>query len=401
MTPKLRVTSLNLCGIKKLQRRFFCTRSAIFTILFTLMISSSLIVATTIYIPEHVPAFSAQLTTATPTTLNPANVSAPVSQLTNASKAPVNVLEATMRLLVNDTISALKSGDTNRALTHLKLVDQELTTTAGNSTLVQTSKLLVEDAIQSIQSDDINKALAHLNLVAQQLAIPSSSNAAVLGQQPKLNNSSSTKIQTNTTNFSTYDNPILAIRIQYPHDWSISEHTFNPAANNTIVSFFSPSKSASALGNLSGVSGNFVPYVDIFVFPSKNMSLPKLVNGTIKKFGFNNMTLVPNESKPIILKGGAPAYVITYLVTIAGDELFKKMQLWTVKADKVFVITYTAQEGLYSNYLPTIHKMIDSFAFIPGINATPKLTNTNHPSVTNNNTLPPAAPTGLLPPLSR
>jgi len=381
------------------------------------MISSSLILTSIMYIPENVTALTPQLTTGTPTTLNPANMSAPASQLTNATKAPANmsapasqltnatkapanVLQATIRLLVNDTINALKNGDANRALTHLKLVDQELSTTTGNSTSVQTLKVLVEDAIQAIRSGDINKALTHLDLVAQQLAIPSSRNAAVVGQQPKLTNSSATKIQSNTPNFSTYDNPILGIRIQYPHDWSIAEHTFNPAANNTIVSFFSPSKSASALGNLSGVSGNFVPYVDIFVFPSKNMSLPKLVSTTIKKFGLNNMTLVPNESKPIILKSGAPAYVIAYIVTIAGEELFKKMQVWTLKADKVYVITYTAQEGLYSNYLPMAQKMVDSFAFISGINA-PKLTNTSHASFTNNKTVPPAPPAGLLPPLSR
>jgi hypothetical protein len=152
--------------------------------------------------------------------------------------------------------------------------------------------------------------------------------------------------------------------------------------------------------NVSGVSGNFVPYVDIFVFPSKNMSLTKLVGATIKKFGLNNMTIVPNESKPIILKGGAPAYVLAYTVIIAGDELFKKMQVWTIEADKVYVITYTAQEGLYSNYLPMAQKMVDSFAFIPSINV-PKLTITNHPSVANKHSLPPVRPTGLLPPLSR
>jgi serine/threonine-protein kinase len=236
--------------------------------------------------------------------------------------------------------------------------------------------------------------------VAQQLAVPPSSNAVVGGQQPKLTNSSATKIQTNAINFSTYDNPILGIRIQYPHNWLIAEHTFNPAANNTIVSFFSPSKSATALGNVSGVSGNFVPYVDIFVFPSKNMSLPKLVSATIKKFALNNMTVVPNESKPITLRGGTPAYVMTYTVTIASDELFKKMQIWTIKADKVFVITYTAQAALFPNYLPMAQKLVDSFAFIPGTNA-PTLATNLHPSVTNNNTLPSSPPRGLLPPLSR
>src|SRR5205807_4547698 len=116
-----------------------------------------------------------------------------------------------------DTISALKGGDTNRALTHLKLVDQELTAIPANSTSVQILKLLVEDAIQSIQSGDAKKAFAHLNLAAQQLAIQY---AIEGGQHSKLTNSSAAKIQTNAINFSTYNNPIFGIRIQYPHDWS-------------------------------------------------------------------------------------------------------------------------------------------------------------------------------------
>jgi hypothetical protein len=76
------------------------------------------------------------------------------------------------------------------------------------------------------------------------------------------------------------------------------------------------------------------------------------------------------------------------------------MQVWTIKADKVYVITYTAQAALYSNYLPMAQKMVDSFVFIPGTHV-PTLSNTSHPSVTKNKTLPPAPPTGLLPPLSR
>jgi hypothetical protein len=91
---------------------------------------------------------------------------------------------------------------------------------------------------------------------------------------------------------------------------------------------------------------------------------------------------------------------MAYMVTIAGDELFKKMQVWTIKADKVYVITYSAQAALYSNYLPMAQKMVESFAFIPGTHE-PTLSNTNHPSVTTNKILPPAPPTGLLPPLSR
>ena len=107
--------------------------------------------------------------------------------------------------------------------------------------------------------------------------------------------------------FLTYVNPILGLKIQYPSNWLIKEHPYNPAGNSTIVTFFSSSKSSSATGNISGISGAFVPYVDIFVFDSKNMPLNELINGTINNIAKVNL----NESKPITLNNGNnPAYML-------------------------------------------------------------------------------------------
>ena len=157
--------------------------------------------------------------------------------------------------------------------------------------------------------------------------------------------------------FLTYVNPILGLKIQYPSNWLIKEHPYNPAGNSTIVTFFSSSKSASATGNISGVSGMFVPYMDIFVFDSKNMPLNELINGTINNIAKVNL----NESKPITLNNGNnPAYMLVYTVAIGGDELFKKMQVWTINDGKVYVITYNSQAASYFNYLPTVQKIIHS-----------------------------------------
>jgi hypothetical protein len=247
--------------------------------------------------------------------------------------------QATVKLLLNDSISAIKSGDTNKALAHMNAVNQELAVVGRNSTSIQTLKLIVGDAIQLLQSRDTSQALIHLNQVYQQLSTLSAS------------------AQGNETNFLTYTNPILGVTMQYPHSWLIREYPNNPAANNTIVTFFSPSKSATSLGNISGVSGNFVPYVDIFIFSSKNMSLAEIVNGTIKEL--SGKTVI--ELKPSTLKSGGSAYTLVYTLKVATDELFKKMQLWTINDNKVYVTTFTAQAGLYPSYLSTAQKMLDSF----------------------------------------
>jgi len=37
------------------------------------------------------------------------------------------------------------------------------------------------------------------------------------------------------------------------------------------------------------------------------------------------------------------------------------MQLWTIKEDKVYTITYTAEEENFENDLQTAQRMVDSF----------------------------------------
>jgi hypothetical protein len=53
--------------------------------------------------------------------------------------------------------------------------------------------------------------------------------------------------------------------------------------------------------------------------------------------------------------------MLVYSNTTWSDESFKKMQVYTISDNKVYLITFTAQEALFSNYLPKILKMIDSF----------------------------------------
>jgi eukaryotic-like serine/threonine-protein kinase len=164
-----------------------------------------------------------------------------------------------------------------------------------------------------------------------------------------------------TSNFLTYNNPILGIQIQYPSDWSVIENSYNPEAeNNTIVGFFAQSKTSSELGNISGVSGSFVPYLDIYVFDSKNMSFDKIIDATVNKFR-NNENFVINESKPFAVKGNHPAHMLVYDAIVGGDEFFRKMQVYVMSGDKIYLISFTSQHALFSNYIPIVQKMVSSF----------------------------------------
>ena len=164
----------------------------------------------------------------------------------------------------------------------------------------------------------------------------------VIGQSSSSSSPSSSASNT-TSNFLTYNNPILGIQIQYPSNWSVTETSYNPdaAANNTIVIISSTSKTASELGNISGVSGSFVPYMDIYVFDSKNIPFDKIIDGTINKFQ-NNENFAIHESKPITLKGNQQGHMLVYDATVAGDEFFRKLQVFTMfDSSKVYVLTFT------------------------------------------------------------
>jgi hypothetical protein len=51
-------------------------------------------------------------------------------------------------------------------------------------------------------------------------------------------------------------------------------------------------------------------------------------------------------------------------ITIIGNSVLKTMQVWALKADRVFTITYQAEEEDFQNDLPIAMKMIESFEII-------------------------------------
>ena len=59
-----------------------------------------------------------------------------------------------------------------------------------------------------------------------------------------------------------------------------------------------------------------------------------------------------------------PAHKVVYTYSDAEIGITKTMEIMTIKDDKLYFISYTADSTKYSNYLPTIQKMTDSFKII-------------------------------------
>ena len=77
----------------------------------------------------------------------------------------------------------------------------------------------------------------------------------------------------------------------------------------------------------------------------------------------------------LLLKGIYRAHQLVYDSIVANDEHFKKMQVWVLSGDKIYVLTYTSEASLYPTYLPIIQKMIQSV----------ELKNSQHQTINNNN----------------
>jgi serine/threonine-protein kinase len=162
-----------------------------------------------------------------------------------------------------------------------------------------------------------------------------------------------------TTKFSVYDNPSLGIKILYPSDWKPFQTS---TINRTVIEFkqkvmmnehdtlSSPFISIS-IGNLSST----IKTLDVLTKENVDLANKTLLN--FRLIESNMTTTLANN----------PAYKIvsTFTSLGLGDPLhsphFQTMNIWTIKGDKMYTISYSQITSEFSRYIPIIQKMIDSF----------------------------------------
>jgi serine/threonine-protein kinase len=148
-----------------------------------------------------------------------------------------------------------------------------------------------------------------------------------------------TTIAQTNSKFVIYDNPTFGVRIQYPSDWGRLD-----------LSFLQDS-------------------ADIDFYPLADTSLAKNLKIQVKNLPFHNMTLEeytnsqinPLEEKLLESNTTTLAGIPGYEIVFTSVQGLKTMQVWTIKDDKAYIITYVAKEEDYENDLQVAEKMIDSF----------------------------------------
>jgi serine/threonine-protein kinase len=150
-----------------------------------------------------------------------------------------------------------------------------------------------------------------------------------------------------------FTDPILGIKIEYPAGWT------QELEGAGLVTF---------IANLqSGNSNTYPAAVGIKVqnlVSSKNISLNEITKMQIKDLKQRHPDFKLIESTESMLAGNNMAHKIVFTATDDSEHQRKAMQIWTLKGDKAYLITYKAEPEIYSKYLPTVQKMIDSFQII-------------------------------------
>jgi eukaryotic-like serine/threonine-protein kinase len=162
--------------------------------------------------------------------------------------------------------------------------------------------------------------------------------------------------QINNISFKTYVNSIYGILMQYPSDWKkVEPGHFSQTNNfNIIVGYLSPKESALYRSPPAALSVGIQNLLN-----SQSITLDQYSDAQINFIRKQASVL---ESNTITLKGdnNTRAHKLVYI----NSEGQKIMQVWTIKDDKAYHITYATNETRYYDYLPPVQRMIDSFEIL-------------------------------------
>ncbi len=157
-------------------------------------------------------------------------------------------------------------------------------------------------------------------------------------------------LKPNTNNLEIYNNTVYGIKIKYLPQW---QKTVTPdRITGNLVKFVSPKQGDADL---------YRENINLIVqdLPEKNQDIEQFT-----KF-FLDGTKLSDPNVKIIEEGktqlaNRPAYRVVYTHKEDGVNI-KRLQVWMVKNNKAYIITYTADMMKYSEYLSTAQTMINSF----------------------------------------
>jgi len=178
------------------------------------------------------------------------------------------------------------------------------------------------------------------------------STGATMNPGPNLVNN----VSNNNSSYIVYQDPTDRLSLAYPSNWEKIEYP--PGATNygidhrIVASFLAP------MTNSSGLSREYVSLeisnnADITKIVPQNKNQSGVIKSTSNLAGHDAFKLVYANKENMYLNSMSPANLRTTDLKI--------MQVWTTVGPNTYLFTYQAEASKYSEYLPIVQKMLDSF----------------------------------------
>jgi PsbP-like protein len=192
-------------------------------------------------------------------------------------------------------------------------------------------------------------------------------------QQQLINSDATSTIPATKIKFSLYNNSDLGIKFLYPTGWEPIVNKMTDSS--TVIEILFPNSTTNSnnntinSGHWHGPSTSFITLSILNASSFSNSTTPatldsltkqnlNLANATLPNFELieANMTTFANN----------PAYriVYTFIDPSIGFPVipqFQSMNVWTVKGDKVYTLSYLQPTQEYATYLSVAQQIVNSF----------------------------------------
>jgi hypothetical protein len=156
---------------------------------------------------------------------------------------------------------------------------------------------------------------------------------------------------------STYENSDYGISIKFPNNWKPSEVNLD---TYVIVVFNAPEKNPNAADYVFDPGWLLVASQKL---PTGNITLSQFIESFFTDTYLNASEYrVKSNAKDTL--GGLDSVRMIMYEYVGGTSKVMRVMAIDHKTDTAYWIKYSAHPGLFSNYLPLVDQMIDSFKLV-------------------------------------
>jgi hypothetical protein len=156
-------------------------------------------------------------------------------------------------------------------------------------------------------------------------------------------------------NFLTYDNPTHKLKLQYPPDWTVSTNALPTYSG--VVAFYSPLQNLQDIlpAELSLSITTYLQPVSLDEYTQTTLSA--LEQQGIQVSESNTFTIAGKPGHRIVFSPPEPRGQQSQ---DAPQVSINIMQTWTTIGNKVYLLSFSAEDSKFQKYLPTVEQILKS-----------------------------------------